>query len=109
MCDYSLTSKRDRRYDRNLRGFLQKEQQQQQLLPTHKTLGGNTKDIRKTTDNSTKEVLVHVQAKNSNLKKSREKSTDVDNSDKINFKKLERKKAEIMALSQLIEDAHKNL
>jgi hypothetical protein len=72
-------------------------------------LDGNTKDIKKIIDNHSKESLVHMKTENNAPKKSRETSADADNSDKINLKKLEGKGAEIIVLSQLIEDAYRNL
>jgi len=74
MCDYLLVSKNNKTKGRNLSNSFQKEQQQQ-LLPTLKILDRNTKDIRKTVDNSAKEILVHMHAENNNPQKSIERST----------------------------------
>jgi hypothetical protein len=69
MCGYLLVSKNNKTRGRNLSNSFQKEQQHQ-LLPTLKTLGRNIKDIRRTVDNSAKEILVHTHAENNNPQKS---------------------------------------
>jgi hypothetical protein len=104
-----LTSERNRRDRKILSNSFQKEHKQE-LLPTLKTLEENTKDIRKTTDNSAREILVHVQADNNNPKKCIELFTSVDKGNKVP-RCLEGKKqeSEVIALSRLIEDVHRDL
>lgn len=104
-----MTSERNRRDGKILSNSFQKEQKQE-LLPTIITLEENTKDIRKTTDNSAREILVHVQADNNNPEKCIELFTSVDKGNKVP-RCLEGKKqeSEVIALSRLVEDAHRDL
>ena len=109
MYGYLLVSKNNKTKGRNLRNSFQKEQRHQ-LLPPLRTLDRNIKDIRKSVDNSTKEILVHTYAENNNPQKSIERSTCIDNGDKIIFELFgSEKNAKIMALAQLVGDAHKGL
>jgi hypothetical protein len=100
-----LTSGRNRRDGKILSNSFQKEQKQE-LLPTIMIREENTKDIRKTTDNSAREILVHVQADNYSPEKCIEMFTSVDKGNKVP-RCLEGKKqeSEVVALSRLIEDA----
>jgi hypothetical protein len=104
-----LTSGRNRRDGKILSNSFQKEQKQE-LLPTIMIREENTKDIRKTTDNSAREILVHVQADNYSPEKCIEMFTSVDKGNKVP-RCLEGKKqeSEVVALSRLIEDVHRDL
>jgi hypothetical protein len=104
-----LTSERNRRDGKILSNSFQKEQKQE-LLPTIMIREENTKDIRKTTDNSAREILVHVQADNYSPEKCIEMFTSVDKGNKVP-RCLEGKKqeSEVVALSRLIEDVHRDL
>jgi hypothetical protein len=104
-----LTPGRNRRDGKILSNSFQKEQKQE-LLPTIIIREENTKDIRKTTDNSAREILVHVQADNYSPEKCIEMFTSVDKGNKVP-RCLEGKKqeSEVVALSRLIEDVHRDL
>jgi hypothetical protein len=101
-----LTSGRNRRDGKILSNSFQKEQRQE-LSPTIIIQEENTKDIRKATDNSAREILVHVQADNYSPEKCIEMFTSVDKGNKVP-RCLEGKKqeSEVVALSRLIEDVH---
>ena len=104
-----LTSERNGRDGKIWSNSFQKEQKQE-LLPTIITREENTREIRKTTDNSVREILVHVQADNYNPEKCIEMFTSVDKGNKVS-RCLEGKKqeSELIVLSRLIKDAHKDL
>lgn len=101
----NLTSERNRRDGKILSNSFQKEQKQE-LLPTIITLEENTKDIRKTTDNSAS----NNPEKNNDPEKCIELFTSVDKGNKVP-RCLEGKKqeSEVIALSRLVEDAHRDL
>lgn len=104
-----VTSERNGRDEKIWSNSFQKEQKQE-LLPTIITREENTREIRKTTDNSVREILVHVQADNYNPEKCIEMFTSVDKGNKVP-RCLEGKKqeSEVTVLSRLIKDAHKDL
>ena len=104
-----VTSERNGRDEKIWSNSFQKEQKQE-LLPTIITREENTREIRKTTDNSVREILVHVQADNYNPEKCIEMFTSVDKGNKVS-RCLEGKKqeSEVIVLSRLIKDAHKDL
>lgn len=104
-----LTSERNGRDEKIWSNSFQKEQKQE-LLPTIITREENTREIRKTTDNSVREILVHVQADNYNPEKCIEMFTSVDKGNKVP-RCLEGKKqeSEVIVLSRLIKDAHRDL
>lgn len=101
-----VTSERNGRDEKIWSNSFQKEQKQE-LLPTIITREENTREIRKTTDNSVREILVHVQADNYNPEKCIEMFTSVDKGNKVprclDGKKQE---SEVIVLSRLIKDAH---
>lgn len=104
-----VTSERNGRDEKIWSNSFHKEQKQE-LLPTIITREENTREIRKTTDNSVREILVHVQADNYNPEKCIEMFTSVDKGNKVS-RCLEGKKqeSEVIVLSRLIKDAHKDL
>jgi hypothetical protein len=81
MCDY-FGFERNRRGWKILSNSFQKEQKQE-LLPTSITREESTREIRKTTDNSVREILVHVQANDNNSEKWIELFTSVYKEDKV--------------------------